>query len=336
MVVSGGDDGTVRLWHPQGRGAQEAPMQGKVTVCAFLGSGAEQTVVAATDRGVVRRWSASTGQVDPEFSIPRHDGAIHALAAVEAAGRPPILATAGAERVVRMWCLDRSRPVSDPHAWHQGTIGTLTAFVNVAGQPRVASGAADGAVRLWDPFTGRSIGDPLTGFRGSVRRLSATVDSAGVPVLVAQGDANTVRLWREVAADRYRFTDVVVASRVRATAVTAGAVLIGRDNGDVQFHDPETRARLEVVRVANESLLSLAVLRTRGQDLLAAGMAESRVRLWTMVGFALRRTILLPLGQHPLSLAWHAHRLIVRTGHGVLAVALDPRIEGSSAVSAPA
>ena len=78
FVVSGGDDGSVRLWDPRAagdRGRQLGRHDGEVWAVAFTGEG---LVVSGGDDGAVVLWDPRASG-DPGRELFRHDGAITAV-----------------------------------------------------------------------------------------------------------------------------------------------------------------------------------------------------------------------------------------------------------------
>jgi len=99
-----------------------------------------------------------------------------------------VIATASADRSVRMWPVEPGAPVSEPLVAHYGEVTSL-AFV--LGGRVLASGGKDGLVWLWST-SGKKLG-VLSDGRAAISALAASRDGRRLAVSDASG---TVWLWR--------------------------------------------------------------------------------------------------------------------------------------------
>src|SRR5262249_39782448 len=118
-----------------------------------------------------------------------HTAAVRALAYWKGTG---ILASAGADRTVKLWDVEKETETATLRG-HTGTVGAL-AFSSVGADrpPLLASAGWDGVVQLWNPFlhAGRFT---LTGDDGPVQAVAVSSDQR---TLATAGRDGTVRLWR--------------------------------------------------------------------------------------------------------------------------------------------
>ena len=99
------------------------------------------------------------------------------------------LASASADKTVRLWDATTGQPVCQPLEGHTEEV------LSVAFSPdgtRLASASADETVRLWDATTGQPIGQPLEGHTGRVRSVAFSPDGTR---LASASEDKTVRLW---------------------------------------------------------------------------------------------------------------------------------------------
>ena len=102
-----------------------------------------------------------------------------------------VLASGGADGMVRLWDLATHRQIGLPLVGHTDVVES------VAFSPDgkvLASGGADNTVRLWDLATHRQIGLPLAG-PSPTSGLGSVAFSPDGKTLAGGGTDGTVRLW---------------------------------------------------------------------------------------------------------------------------------------------
>ncbi|MDH4276966.1 MAG: hypothetical protein OEW83_02655 [Acidimicrobiia bacterium] len=186
--VSGGSDGTIRIWDPTtGVEDEQSPISvghaGAITVLAVLADG---RVASADSNGGIRIWDPVQPVSSPEL-IDAHAGAVHTL--VELPDRR--LASGGADGIVRIW--DLGGPTRDPVMLDQHTAAVNAVAVLPDG--RLASGSSDTTVRIWNVGGSGSVPSGTVADPGSAAESADTVDGSGtdgessgavdIPVLTA-------------------------------------------------------------------------------------------------------------------------------------------------------
>ena len=121
VVISGSDDGTVRVWDLATGTPVGDPFTGHggpVNAVAAAELDGRPVVISGSGDGTVRVWDLATGTpVGDPFT--GHDGAVRAVAAAELDGRPVVISGSG-DGTVRVWDLATGAPVGDPFTGHGG------------------------------------------------------------------------------------------------------------------------------------------------------------------------------------------------------------------------
>ncbi|MEQ8385627.1 MAG: caspase family protein [Coleofasciculus sp. A1-SPW-01] len=223
QIVSGGEDGTLRLWNRQGQpiGQPWQGHQGYVTSVAF--SPDSQQIVSGGADGTVKLWNRQgkpigqpwkghqswvtsvafspysqqivSGDVNGILrlwdnqgtSIKLWRGHPKRVSAVEFSPDGTQIVSTSYDKTIRLWD-SQGKPIGQPWKGHQGYV-TSVAFSRNGEQ--IVSGGADETVRVWNR-QGKPIGQPLIGHQGWVRSVAFSPNGEQI---VSGGYDMTVRLW---------------------------------------------------------------------------------------------------------------------------------------------
>ena len=225
-LLSGGKDGTVRLWETQtARELHQFTGHEDLVTCVAFGPNGRWAMSAGYDQQVIR-WDLEKGAADANFAFDAPAKYINAVAVSPDGGRCLVCAennvyvadaktgkvlptfsghtdsvtaaafsadgkhvlSGGDDRALRLWEADTGKPIQ-VFQGHEGGIKSV-AF-SPDGQ-RVLSGSADATVRLWDVDSGKDLRD----FRKHAESVvDVTFLDQGRATLSASRDAN-VRIWR--------------------------------------------------------------------------------------------------------------------------------------------
>ena len=181
-LVSGGDDGTVRLWDA----ASEAPLatltghKGAVYSVGFSPDGAR--LVSGSSDGTLRLWDAVSGAL--LGTLTGHMGWVLSVGFSPDGRR---LVSGSRDGTLRLWDT-ASGALLAILTGHEGRVFSVGFSPDGA---RLFSGSSDGTLRLWDAASGALLAT-RTGHDGSVISVGFSPDGAR---LVSGGADGTVRVW---------------------------------------------------------------------------------------------------------------------------------------------
>ncbi len=270
MIVSGGMDGTVRLWDRAGN-PLGAPLKGHkdyVLSVAFSPDG--ETIVSGGSDGTVRLWDcAGNALLAP---LTGHKGSVSSVA-FSPDGQT--IVSGGMDGTVRLWD-SAGNPLLAPFTGHEGSVSSV-AF-SPDGQI-IVSGGWDGTVRLWD-CAGKALLAPLTGHKGYVLSVAFSPDSQ---TIVSGGTDGTVRLW-DLAGNALLAPFIGHKGYVLSVAFSPDGqtIVSGGTDGTVRLWDLAGKA-LGAPFQRHERPVSSVAFSRNGQTIVSGGL-DGTVRLWDLAG----------------------------------------------------
>jgi hypothetical protein len=180
-IVTGGEDGTLRLWH-MSTGSWEKDVAGHSGPVFCLAAIDHATsALAGGQSGRLEVWNLITGTRQRE--MPGHAGPIRSMTVTP---DESMAITGGDDQTLRVWDLATS---AQRLAVNTGSpVRSVTA---TSGATRAVTGGEDGTVRVWDLATGqREVAFP--GHTGPVLCVAAAPSGTRA---VTGGQDGTVRLW---------------------------------------------------------------------------------------------------------------------------------------------
>ena len=279
-IVTGGADGTARLWDTATGRALGAPLAHGAPVRAAAFRPGSRTFATASG-ATVQFWDSADGhRLGSPLSAP---GNVLALAFSKDARW---LATAGDDQAAKVWDADTGRPTGPPLR-HEASVHAVAFHPD--GQ-MLATGGADHTARLWKTATGTAIGWPL-------RHTDAVLAVAFVPgqALLVTGTRDwELRLWStDQGEDLGRWN--LPQGSVTSVAVSGDGttVLFGcADSQGAHLLDRQTREFQGVPLPHRGPVTSVAFFPT--DDRVVTGGADGTARVWQLAP-PLRGT---PLPQH--------------------------------------
>ena len=224
-AVSGGDDGTVRVWDLVAS-RQQAEFEGHDQALSVAVTADGAKAVSGGREGAVRVWDLAAGRQQAKLRVLRF---WPSSVAVTMDGARAV--SGGENGTTRVWDLHTGRRQTKL----TGHIGPVRSVVVTADGARAVSGGEDGTVRVWDLRTGRQLTELAAHITFPVWSVAVTADGARA---VSGGEDGTVRVW-DLAAGRQLAELTGHDGQVPSVAVTAdGARAVsGGEDGTVRVWD---------------------------------------------------------------------------------------------------
>jgi WD40 repeat protein len=262
VLVSGGDDGTLRTWGPRAT----FDTTGYVITAASARVGARPVIATGGYWGTISLWDADTRAVVRSFT--GHPRTVNAITFVPT-DDGPLLATAGDDGGVRIWDPATGQPV---RVLRVGYVVRRTVLEELMGQTTVRALTAGGRVGsedLDDAAVERRYSDAVLALRFLAVR--------GRPALVSGGVDGWVRLWDVVPAGGAADThDTAVTALCTGVVDGTPIVVVGRRSGAVQVVSA-TSGRLLLDVPGTAGVESLALGTVRGRPCIARGDHDYRL-----------------------------------------------------------
>ncbi len=185
-LATSGDDASVKLWRPQETEPQRT-FKLNNGVRGFAFSHDDRTLFAGDRDGGLRVWSLDSGELLTETQQPA------AAYVVAVSPDDEILATAGNDKIVRLW----NAGTLTPKLQLEGHTGPVNGVAFNHDGRRLASVGWDKTLRIWDTGTGQS-GTSWTAHDGDVWAVAYSPDGSK---LATGGLDGAVKLWDAESGD---------------------------------------------------------------------------------------------------------------------------------------
>ncbi|MBW4504100.1 MAG: caspase family protein [Scytonema hyalinum WJT4-NPBG1] len=270
MIVSGGEDRTVRLWDLQGNPIGQ-PFRGHendVTSVAFSPDG--QMIVSGSFDNTVRLWDLQGYPIGQLFR--GHENSVRSVAF---SPNGQAIVSGSWDNTVRLWDL-QDHSIGQPFRGHKDYV-TFVAF-SPNGQ-MIASGSVDKTVQLSN-LQGYPIGHP---FQGHEDVVTSVAFSPNGEMIVSGSWDNTVRLWDlqgNPIAQPFRGHENSVTSV--AFSPNGETIVSGSWDNTVRLWDLQGNPIAQPFRGHENSVTSVAF--SPNGEMIVSGSVDKTVRLWNLQG----------------------------------------------------
>ncbi len=271
-LVSGGMDGSVRVWNVTGEpiGQPLTGHIGGVDCVAFSQDGAR--LVSSGGDGMVRIWDVASGQPVGQPLTGGHTRWERTVAFSQDGAR---LVSGGIDGTVWAWDVTGGQPVGQPLTGHTDWVRSVAFSPDGA---RFASGGDDGTVRVWDVASGQPVSKPLAGHTGVVDRVAFSQDGARLATCSKEG---TVRIWDVPGGQPVGHLVTDRAGRVDCVAVSpnGGRLAFGGSDGTVRVWDVATGQPVGPPMTGHTNWVRSVAFSPDGARLVSGG-SDGTVRVW--------------------------------------------------------
>jgi WD40 repeat protein/serine/threonine protein kinase len=273
VVLTGGSDGSARLWSAAAGSPIGSPMEHESYITAVAFSPDGKFAFTASQDGTARLWSAVDGSA---VGRPlKHDSDVNSVA-FSRDGKTVLLSS---RWIAQLWSAIDGVPIGHPIRSHVDSSGRRTLIRAAALSPddkTILTGSDDGSARLWSAADGSPIGKPMT---HPMQVTSVAFSPDGKTVLTGSWD-RTARLWSAAAGSpigqpmrhRERITSI-------AFSPDSKTVLTASDDGTARLWSA-TDGSLIVKPLEHQSWVGAAVFSPDGKIVLTG--ADRTARLWNV------------------------------------------------------
>ncbi|WP_216899268.1 nSTAND1 domain-containing NTPase [Nocardia alni] len=217
-----------------------------------------------------------------------HINGVRALAVVTLPDGGRLLASGGADGMIRLWDPVTGQPHRTPLTTaQQRDIRALATIPAPDGGTLLVAVAADRAIRVWNPDRGTRVGESRTVDVSVLAVTSVRMPDGGVVIALGTQDG-TIRLWDPIAQGPVGESSPRSGTPVRALVAVPSADGTARiaavyDGRTIRLWDPISWGALHI-DAHDRHIQALATLRlSNGRVLLASGGAGAGIRLWDPV-----------------------------------------------------
>ncbi|MFR9791345.1 WD40 repeat domain-containing protein [Streptomyces sp. MB22_4] len=235
--------------------------------------------VALGTGDVVRLWDPATetgaGQL---LALKGHGSTVYDLCQLRA-GDSTYLATASADKTVRLWDPTTGLCVQ-VITGHTDWVNAVCSIPSPHGD-LLASAGVDATVHLWNPLSSETPLRLLTGHEDAINAMCAI--EVGGHVLLATGSSDaTVRLWDPVTGEAVRTLSRRAEPVLRLCPLEVeGQSLLACTTGDaIQLWDAASDDNVITLRGHSDDIGALCTLPVHEHTFLASGGLDHTVRLW--------------------------------------------------------
>ena len=238
MLVSGSDDGSIRLWDVATAQQIGEPLKGHTVGVNSVIFSPNGKVLASGSRSI-RLWDVATAQ---QIGDPL-TGHTNYIESVVFSPDGEMLASGSYDESIRLWDVATAQQIGEPLTGHTSSVNSV---VFSPDGEMLASGSDDGSIRLWDVATEQQFGEPLMGHTSSV--LSVAFSPDGETLASGGGYDQTIRLWDVDTGQQIGEPLMGHTSSVKSVAFSPDGEMLASGSGDrtIQLHNMDIKSWMNI------------------------------------------------------------------------------------------
>ncbi|KAG8723258.1 hypothetical protein FRC09_004087 [Ceratobasidium sp. 395] len=274
-IVSGSEDGKVRIWDAEAGDAMLGPLtghSGEVNSVAFSPDG--RWIASGSEDKTIQLWDAEAGRARGGL-LRGHEGWVLSVAFSPNGCQ---IASASQDKTARTWDTETGQSILVLRG-HSGRVWS------VAFSPdgrRLVSGSDDQTLRIWDTETGASVLEPLLGHSGYVLAVAFSPDGHHI---VSGSDDQTVRIWDATTGQALLDPLQGHSDSVCSVAFSANSRLIVSGSGDntVRIWDAQNGATVGLPLDGHSDCVFSVLFSPDGSRVVSSSY-DKTMRIWDIVG----------------------------------------------------
>ncbi|MEG4595348.1 caspase family protein [Microcoleus sp. F8_C2] len=286
-IVSGGSDGTVRLWDSQGQPIGE-PLRGhQSAVYTVAMSDDGQTIVSGSLDGTIRLWNRQGQSLIKPIRVSRSDNQrrVYGVYSVSISPDGKTIVGGGDDGIVQLWNRD-GKPLWNSARTH-GNLAVYSVVISRDGKT-IVSGSADGTVQLWS-HNGKALwSQPVE--VATLGVYSVAISRDGQTILASHAFTGAMtRLSRD--GNKGDEPPLLIHERsIFSTAVTGDGetIVTGSADGTVGIRTDSTS---KLLRGHEKETWVLSVAVSVDGKTVVSGGADGTVRIWDLQELATNKPI---------------------------------------------